>query len=90
MKEENLEKRIDEKAAAFEGWYARLPLVVRALGDVICLGLTVYIVAWLCSVFGLFGLSSPNAWNLSTWGYILGACFLVGLVYERVMSKRKA
>ncbi len=87
MKEEDLEKRLDESVAKFESWYARLPLVVRVLGDIICLDLTVYIVAWVSSSVGLFGLSSPNSWPLSTWGYILVVSAALCLGYELITAK---
>ena len=87
MKEENPEKRVDESVAKFESWYARLPLVVRVLGDIICLDLTVYIVAWVSSSVGLFGLSSPNTWALSTWGYIIAVSAALSLVYELITTK---
>ena len=86
MKEEDLEKRLDESVAKFERWYARLPPVIKVLGDIICLDLSVYIVAWVSSSVALFGLSSPNTWALSTWGYIIAVSAALSLVYELITT----
>ncbi len=87
MPEEDIEKRLDESVARLEGWYARLPLIVRVVGDIICLDLTAYIVAWIASSVGLFELSSPGTWALSTWGYILAVSAAVSLAYELITKK---
>jgi hypothetical protein len=89
MREEDIERRLDESAARLESWYARLPLVVRVVGDIICLDLTAYIVAWIASSVGLFELSSPGTWALSTWGYIIAVSAAVCLVYELITTKRQ-
>ncbi len=87
-----LEQRINESVADFESWYAGLPLAVRFLGrflgDLICLDLTIYVVALAASGLGLFGLISPNTWSLSTWGYVLATSVAVCLAYEIFVAMR--
>ena len=87
MKEGYIEKRVDESVAKLESWYAGLQLAVRVLGDIVCLSLTIYIVAWVSSKLGVFGLSSPNSWPLSTWGYILVVSAALCLGYELITAK---
>ena len=61
MTEQNIEKKVDESVAKFESWYATLPLAVRVLGDIVCLGVSIYLLAWAVAALGLFGLTSPNS-----------------------------
>ncbi len=89
MKEQGLEKKVDESVARFETWYASLPLAVRLLGDIVCLGLVVYVVAMVASAIGLFGLPSPNTWALSTWGSVMAVCVFVGFIYELSVNSKK-
>jgi hypothetical protein len=89
VNEDDLEKRVDESVAKFESWYARLPLAVRVLGDILCLGLIIYVVAWVASSLELFEISSPNAWAWSTWGFILVVSAALCLGYELMTRKAR-
>lgn len=82
MDEKDVERKVDEFGAKADNWASSLPLPVRLLGDIICSGVTVYIVAWIIFYFGLFGLTSPNTWAFSTWAYILIAILVISVIYE--------
>ena len=82
MDEKNIERKIDDFGAKVDKWYSSLPLAVKLLGDIVCLGVIVYIVAWVVSYFDLFGLTSPDTWTLHTWVYLLIVIFVIGVIYE--------
>ena len=81
MGEKDVERKIDEFGAKVEKWVSSLPLAVRLLGDTVCLGVTVYVVAWVLSYFRLFGLTSPNTWAFRTWAYTLLAILVISIIY---------
>ena len=43
MDEKNIERKIDDFGAKVDKWYSSLPLAVKLLGDIICLGVILYI-----------------------------------------------
>lgn len=86
MSTKDFEERIDKSVARFDRWFAHLPFGVRLIGDVICVGFFIAIVAWLLASLGLFGLTSPFSWSISSWGYVLLVSVALGLLYELSFS----
>ncbi len=89
MSGKDIEERIDRSVAKFESWYARLPLAVRLIGDVICLGVIIYLVALLLASLGVFGLTYPHTWTIGSWGTVLLVSVALSVVYELSFSGSK-
>jgi len=82
MDEKNMERKIDDFGAKVDKWYSSLPLAVKLFGDIVCLGVILYVVAWVVSYFNLFGLTSPNTWTWHTWVYLIVVIFVISFTYE--------
>ena len=82
MEEKDIEKKIDELRERAGSWYANLPFFVRVLGDVVCLGLIIYVLGLILYYFGLFRITAPARWGVWNWAYIGIVSLVISVTYE--------